>query len=188
QAAPALPVLRRGLELAHPGDFFTRKLYGQLARGHHLLGQRAEALAVCQTGQAYCPDDAELLFLESLLWRELGDDARAEACLLRLVQPGARFVAADLGLCGYKARHNLALLCCRQGRVAEAETHWRAALAEEPGFEPARRGLAELGRARSRRNEPARAVEPAESPAPAASRRMTVSLCMIVRDEEACLA
>jgi len=47
-------------------------------------------------------------------------------------------------LCGYKVRHNLAQLELEEGNLAEAETHWRAALAEQPGFAPARVGLGEV--------------------------------------------
>jgi hypothetical protein len=46
------------------------------------------------------------------------------------------------------ARHNLALVCLEEGNLAEAEAHWRAALAEQPGFAPARLGLGEVSRRR----------------------------------------
>jgi Tfp pilus assembly protein PilF len=50
----------------------------------------------------------------------------------------------DTGLRSYKARHNLAVIYREEGRMAEAEEQWRAALAERPDFGPAQNGLAEL--------------------------------------------
>jgi tetratricopeptide (TPR) repeat protein len=52
--------------------------------------------------------------------------------------------SVDVGLRGYKARHNLAVLCQEEGRLAEAEMHWQAALAEQPDFAPGLLGLAEV--------------------------------------------
>jgi glycosyltransferase involved in cell wall biosynthesis len=133
----ALPLLRRSLELAPPGAPFLRKLYGQLARGHHQKGQRDEALAFCEKGRALFADDAELLFLASMLRSEKGDLKGAETALLELLRPGARFVHEDASLSGFKARQNLGVIYQRQGRHADAETQFRAVLAEQPNFMPA---------------------------------------------------
>jgi tetratricopeptide (TPR) repeat protein len=96
-----------------------------------------------------------LLFVEGLLRRDAGDAAGAEACLVRLLQtpPGNHFASVDTGLLGYKTRHHLALLYAAQGRLAEAEAAWRAALAERPNFLPAWRGLADLARQQGRWQE-----------------------------------
>src|SRR5258708_40371676 len=69
-----------------------------------------------------------------------------EGCLLRGVGavPGHHFMSFDAGLRGYRTRPFLADLYRRQGREAEAEGQWRAALAERPGFTPARQALAAL--------------------------------------------
>jgi glycosyltransferase involved in cell wall biosynthesis/Tfp pilus assembly protein PilF len=146
RTAEALPLLRRSLDRSHPSDSIVRKLYALIMQCHRQLGQPAEALAFCQAGRTYYPDDVELLFLDGLLRRELGDRAGAEACLVRLLQtpPGNHFASVDTGLHGYKTRHNLALLYLEQGRTAEAEVQWRAALAERPDFVAARQGLAQL--------------------------------------------
>ena len=111
-----------------------RKLYGQLARCHHQLGQRNEAAAICRAGLARYPDFAELLFLESQLLDETGNLVGAEECLQRLLQPGACFVSGDVGLLGYKARQNLGVNYRKQKRDAEAEAQWTAVLAERPGL------------------------------------------------------
>ena len=69
----ALPLLRRSLKLSHPADSIVRKLYTLIMECHRQLGQRNEALAACQEGRGYYPDDAQLLFQEGILRRDLGD-------------------------------------------------------------------------------------------------------------------
>ena len=150
RAAEAVQPLRRALDLAQPADFFVRQLYGQLARGYCQLGRRAEALDVCRAARANYDDYAELAFLEGQLLDAEGDLGGAEACFLRLLQPGARFVGDDLGLCGYKARQNLAVIYYRQHRYAEAESQWRAVVADRPDFVPAWLSLANLWSAQNR--------------------------------------
>jgi tetratricopeptide (TPR) repeat protein len=138
-------LFRRSLERSRPTDSIVRKLYALLAQCERQLGQNEAALAACQTGRQHYPDDIELLFQEALVRRAGGDAAGAEACLrLLLVTPDKlHFASVETGLRGYKARHNLAILCRDQGRPEEAQAQWRAALAERPDFLPARLGLAE---------------------------------------------
>jgi GT2 family glycosyltransferase len=146
QPAEALTALRRSLERSHPRDSIVRKLYALIMQCQRQLGRPAEALADCQAGRRLYPDDTELLFDEGLLRRALGDAAGAEGCWARLLQTreAAHFASVDAGLRGYKARHNLAVLYHEQGRHAEAAAQWQQALAEQPGFTPARVGLAEV--------------------------------------------
>jgi tetratricopeptide (TPR) repeat protein len=152
RTAEAIPLLCRSLARSQPGDSIVRKGYTLLVEAYRQLGKGREALAACRAGRAHCPDDAELLFLEGLLRREQQDPARAEACFRQLLQlrPGAHFASLDSGLRGHKTRHQLALLCKAQGRAAEGEAEWRAAVAEQPGFLPAWLELAELYLAQGR--------------------------------------
>jgi tetratricopeptide (TPR) repeat protein len=159
RATEALPHLKRSLERAQPADFFVRKLYAQLARGYCQLGRWSQALAVCRQAQSRWADYAELVFLEGQLLSDQGDLAGAEACFARLLQPGAGFRSDDLGLCGYKARQNLASICHRQGRQAEAEAQWRAVVAEKPDFAPAWLALADLCLSQNRPQEVQQAAE-----------------------------
>jgi tetratricopeptide (TPR) repeat protein len=146
RTAEALPILQRSLALSHPTDSIVRKLYALIVACHRRLRQPKEALSACRAGRGIYPDDVELLFQEGLVLRELGDPAGAEACLLRLLKgsEGQHFASLDPGLSGYKARHNLAVVYHEQGRAAEAEAQWQAALAAQPDFSPALIGLGEL--------------------------------------------
>ncbi len=85
--------------------------------------------------------------------REQADFGGAEECFRQLLsspEAGDHFASVDTGLKGYKARHNLALVCQEQGRSDEAKRHWHAAVSEQPGFAPGWSGLAELGLAERR--------------------------------------
>ncbi len=144
--AEALPLLRRSLQGSHPTDSIVRKLYALIAGGHRRLKQPAEALAACQEGRRHYPNDAELLFLEGLLHREQGDAAAAEAAWLQVFarRDAEHFASVDSALAGPKTRHNLAVLYLDQNRYADAEAQWRAALAADPIYVPARVGLGEV--------------------------------------------
>jgi tetratricopeptide (TPR) repeat protein len=141
----ALPLLRRAVALAPAGAPFAAAAHLVLARTLGRLGQPAAALAACRAGRRLGPRDPGLLFQEAVLLGEQGDPAGEEACLRSLLD-GADAGAAiyDAGLGAYQARHNLAVLCRDQGRLAEAEALWRAAVAAAPGFGLGWRGLAEL--------------------------------------------
>jgi len=146
RSAEALGFLQRSLALSQPTDSIVRKLYALTAMCQRELARKEEALATCRNGRGYYADDAELLFQEGLVLRELGDLEGAEKCLQELLQsrPQAHFASVDLGLRGYKARHNLGVLYEEQGRLAEAEVQWRAAVAERGDFVPAWLALADL--------------------------------------------
>jgi tetratricopeptide (TPR) repeat protein len=159
RAAEALPHLQRSLQRAQPSDFFLRKLYAQLARGYCQLGRWSEALAVCRQGQSRYADYAELVFLEGQLLSDRGDLAGAEACFARLLAPAGGFVSDDMGLCGYKARQNLASIYHRQKRPAEAEAQWRAVVAEKADFAPGWLALSDLWLTQNRPQEVHQAVE-----------------------------
>jgi tetratricopeptide (TPR) repeat protein len=161
QPAEALPFLQRSLELSHPADSIVRKLYTLIVECHRKLKHPVEALAVCQTGRRGYPQDAQLLFMESLLHRELGNLSQAEASLLELIggEEGAHFASVAEGLRGPAARHNLAIVYREQGRLAEAEAQWRAALAQQAHYAPAWLGLGELYLAQDRLMDLDRVIE-----------------------------
>jgi tetratricopeptide (TPR) repeat protein len=150
-----IPKHSRGKDLRRASPFSSFsffELYALIVQCHRRLGQKPEALAACQAGRGHYPDDAELLFDEAILRRELGDPAGAEACLLRLLggREAAHFGSIDTGVRGYKARHNLAVLYQEQKRFPEAEAQWQAAVAERDDFLAGWLGLAEVYLAQQR--------------------------------------
>lgn len=136
----AIPPLRRSLALCQPGQSILPKNLALLVRSLRQLGRQQEAFNTCLQGLNIYPRDPELLFHEGQLRREGGDLAGAERAILRLLnEPHETAVACgfDLGLKSYKARCALAEIYRDQGRLAEAEREWHAALAEQPTFTPA---------------------------------------------------
>ncbi len=146
QAEEALGYLRHSLQRVRPTASYVRKLHVLLAQAHARLRQGSEALAVCDEALARFPDDRELLFERAVLLHQAGDAAAAEASLreLQAVHPGQYLASVDAGLCGYRALHLLGDLCRAQGRLAEAEKHWRSAVDERPDHAPLWACLGEL--------------------------------------------
>jgi Flp pilus assembly protein TadD len=139
----AVALFRRSLDLSRPSDSIVRKLYALLAQCQRQTGRTAESLATCREGLTVCPGDAELLFREGLALHALGDLDAGIACLRRLreLPPGEYFASVDAGLRGHLALHNLAAMYAENGDAAEAERHWREALAGRPDYAPAWEGL-----------------------------------------------
>jgi tetratricopeptide (TPR) repeat protein len=160
QVAEAVTFLRRSLERTPPGYSLLPRIYELLSWGLRRLGQTAEALAVCRQGRTRYPEDSGLLAGEAHLLLQAGEKEPAEACLRQLLAspPGPALSCTDLGLHGYKSRHHLAQLCREQGRLSEAEQHWRAAIEERPDFVPAWLSLADLYLAQGRTTEIEQAV------------------------------
>ena len=184
ETAQGLPYLQRSLDLAKPDDTFVGLVYGQLARGYYQIGRRAESLAVSRQGQRWFPQYAELVFLESILLGELGDLQGSEACLRRLLDPTAGYVATDMGLCSYKARQNLAVIYSRQRRFSEAEAEWRRVLAEQPGYVPAWLSLADLWLSAGRISDLEQAVQSlqAQASTPGIADLLQARVCLTRKD------
>ncbi len=228
--AEALPLLQRSLERSRPRASIVTKLHALIAGCLRQLQRPREALDACRAGLKQMPDDDELLFLSTLVERELGNTARAEATLVRLLSTPrvTSLVNGDDRARGYKARHNLAVIFEETGRTAEAEAQWRAAVIENPQFTAGWLRLGELylkqrrwdeleesasglsrcpagaakASAPARRGMVARDLKtaifaplakggPGEVPAAEGSSHLSakprISLCMIVKDEEATL-
>jgi tetratricopeptide (TPR) repeat protein len=136
RAAEALPLLEKSLARSEPGDSIVRKLHYLIVQCHRQMGEPDKALAACERGRVHYPKDAELLAQEGHLRGEQNDFAGAESCYRQLLvsHEEAHFASVPIGLNGYLTRHNLAVLYVKQGRHAEAEVQWRAAVIEQPEF------------------------------------------------------
>jgi tetratricopeptide (TPR) repeat protein len=135
--------LRHSLAGSAPTDSITRKLYALIARSHLMLGEPQQALAACAMGLAIDPDDAELLFREAIVRRQIRDHEGAERCwrrILTLKRP-EKFASVDQGIYGHLTRRNLAALARERGDHAEAASLWCAVLAECPNDREAERHL-----------------------------------------------
>jgi tetratricopeptide (TPR) repeat protein len=143
--AEALPYLAESLQRSHPTDSIVRKLYALVVQCQRQMERLEEALTTCREGRRHYPQDVELRFHESVVLKALGDAAGSEGCLLDLLyaQEGEHFASVNPALRSI-ARHNLAVLCREQGRDGEAESHWQAAVADQPEYLPCWVGLGEL--------------------------------------------
>jgi RNA polymerase sigma factor (sigma-70 family) len=148
----AAAMLQESLQRSHPSDSIVRKLYVLLSNCQLGLRRPDVALDVCLKGQSVCPDDAELLFLESALRGEQGDLYGAKAALVRLLgtESSPHFASVTDGLRGHKGRHQLAVVCLRLGEYEEAEGLWHGVLRERPDFRQGWLGLGDLYLAQGR--------------------------------------
>jgi glycosyltransferase involved in cell wall biosynthesis/Flp pilus assembly protein TadD len=144
-AAESVSNLQRAAERCPASATYSAKLHALLAQGLAQQGRRPDALAAGQRGRRKHPADAELACQEAGLLMDTGDLEKAEMCLRRLVggPAGAAAVATDPSQRAW-AHHQLALIERRRGRAAEAEAHWRAAVAERPDYPVAWLELGEL--------------------------------------------
>jgi tetratricopeptide (TPR) repeat protein len=142
----ALAHLEHALRQTAPSSSTLRKLHHLLAITARSLGRADDALARCRAGLKAFPDDVELLLEEGQMLRDRGDLFGAEQSWLRLLDArrGQYFASEDAGLRGFRTRQLVAEIYRNQGRSLEAEIQWRAALVDEPAFEPAWQGLSEL--------------------------------------------
>ena len=155
----AEPLLRSIVQLDPTQAESWRNLAVLLGR----RGKRHEAVEVAQEGRQHCPHDPDLLLTYGVFLRESGELAKAETCLLAVLESTANGGVARQR--AWRARHNLALLYREQKRLHEAAAHWRALLAENPDLETARRCLAEVYLAQGRILE----MEPLVTGLPAAA-------------------
>jgi glycosyltransferase involved in cell wall biosynthesis len=141
--ADALAHFQRSLAISAPKSSIVRKLYALIAQCHNNLGEPREAVAACVQGRSVYPDDIEVLFQEGIALRRLRDIYGAIARWEQvLATPQAEYYASiNVGIRGYITRQNLAMAYQELGRTADAQMHWRQALEECPGYEPAWNGL-----------------------------------------------
>ena len=139
----AIPALEKCLSLTGPRESIVRKVYAMLVGCWSGKKELEEARVWLEKGLALFPRDPELLFRAGILYRDRGDWAAAERSYLLLLteREQGHIDSWDVTMAGFKAHHNLALIYQERGRNAEAEHHFRAAIALQPDFAPSRQGL-----------------------------------------------
>jgi tetratricopeptide (TPR) repeat protein len=133
----------RELLLLDPGQGESWRNLAVLLRSQNRLG---EALDACRSARAHGSRDPELALMHGMLLHESGDLLNAEAMFLEVLErtEGQESPSGNGKNISITARHNLALVFRRQGRTGEAESQWRAVLAQMPDLTAAWLGLGDL--------------------------------------------
>ncbi len=146
QFEEAVDFLRRGIKQSGRDEPHVRKAYALLVYAQMRLGRHDQALADCREGRAMFPHDTELRFREGVLLQEMGrleESRQAYFDVLNGPRDDRHFASVDLGLKGFKARQNLAVLAADMGDFVEAERQWREVVREVPSYRQGWRGLAD---------------------------------------------
>ena len=141
----AVEYLERCLRCSHPDESHVRKAHSLLVASLAARGRLDEAWQACCEGRKTFPVDPELLFRQGMAAHALGRLEEAEHAYRGALadREERHFSSVDPGIRGHKARHNLALVYEELLRHDLAETQWREAVAEAPGFCSGQRSLGE---------------------------------------------
>lgn len=141
----AAEYLVRSIRASEPGESHLRKAYALLVYDYRMLGRSADAWQLCETGLKLFPDDPELRFRSGVLLHEMGRHEEAVDAYRKAMRGDSsrQFASYDVGIKGFKARHNLAITLSEMGNLPEAEIQWREIVREKPAYRTGWRGLAE---------------------------------------------
>ncbi|WP_298868601.1 glycosyltransferase [uncultured Gimesia sp.] len=141
----AINYLKKCLEVSHPEESQVRKAYALLVNSLSQNDQYQEAWDYCCQGLTHFPSDKELLFRQAMLHHHFGRLLDAEQTYLRVIneQIDRHFTSIDVGLCGYKTRHNLAIVYDDMKKSEQAEEQWRLIIKEIPTYTTAWKSLGE---------------------------------------------
>ena len=139
----AIDYLKRCLQVSESSESHVRKAYALLVSAYSQSMQHDAAWDACQTGRTHFPDDPELLFRMGLLHHhfERHDEAIAAYQAVLSDRDDRHFSSVDVGITGYKARHNLAIVYEDADRIVDAEIQWRKITEEAPTYRLGWRGL-----------------------------------------------
>jgi len=144
--ALAIEVLERCIEVSSPTESHLRKAYALLVSSYSQTGEHEQALRRCEAGLKQYPRDSELLFRQGVLAHRFGDLEAAEETYRATIanNEDRHFSSVDVGITGFKAHHNLALVLVDRERLDLAELQWRLAIQDNAEFLEAWRGLVEV--------------------------------------------
>ena len=132
----AIKYLKQCLDVSDPNESQVRKAYALLVNALSQNERYQEAWKYCSEGIAHFPSDKELLFRQAMLHHHFGRLNEAERTYLRVLEEQAdrHFTSIDVGLCGYKTRHNLAVVYDDMAKHEQAEEQWRMIIKEMPTY------------------------------------------------------
>jgi GT2 family glycosyltransferase/2-polyprenyl-3-methyl-5-hydroxy-6-metoxy-1,4-benzoquinol methylase/tetratricopeptide (TPR) repeat protein len=131
--------LRRCIDVSHPTESQLRKAWALRVNCARSMGAPEVAVNLAQMALHEFPGDKELLFRRAMLYQELGRHREAINDYNEVLKPTLErvFLSMDPAICGYKARHNLALALQANGQTSEAVEQWQRVVNEKPFFSAA---------------------------------------------------
>ena len=141
----AIDYLKKCIAVSAPDESQVRKAYALLVNALFQSDLFEEAWGYCVQGLNHYPSDKELLFRQAMLHHHFGRLYESEQTYLRIINETEErhFTSIDVGLTGYKSRHNLALVYDDQKEYARAEEQWRTVIEMDDTNNTAWRGLGE---------------------------------------------
>lgn len=134
----AIEWLEQCLAASQPSESHVRKAYSMLAVSLRELDRAEEAMAKLKEGLAAVGEDPELCFHLAHILTARGQLDEAAQHYERVLEAdvSSYFSSIDVGILGFKTRHNLAGVYAALGRSRDATHQLRAAIAEAPQFLP----------------------------------------------------
>jgi GT2 family glycosyltransferase/tetratricopeptide (TPR) repeat protein len=132
----AIEWLEKCLAVARPTESIVRKTYSMLAVSLRETGRLEDAVATLRKGLKSVGEDPELRFQMGLMLTAAGSlEEAAESYEQALCLDTSGFLTSiDIGILGFKTRHNLAGVYASMGRRGDAKRHLRQALKDAPTF------------------------------------------------------
>lgn len=161
--------LTRCLQVSRHEESHVRKTYALLLSVLFQKSDHETGRDVCEAACRLFPDDKEIQFRKAMLEHQQGQWDAAARSYLRVLEPetSRQFTSVDVGLSGFKARHNLALVYEDAGKFELAEQQWITILDEHSDYRPAQIGRIDCLLRQQRLNQATEAIEalPFQNPA-----------------------
>lgn len=132
----AIEWLQKCIAVSNPGDSHVRKAYSMLAVSLRELGRSDESLKALHDGLSVVGEDSELRFYLGQSASDVGRFEEAAEHYERLLDHDASgyYSSVDVGILGFKTRHNLASVYLSLNRRSDAKAQLSRALIEAPTF------------------------------------------------------
>ncbi len=161
QHQEAIEALNHCIQVSGKEESHLRKAYALLVSAQTASGAMEDALSTSESGLMLFQDDPELLFRRAMVLHQVGrlEDAVNDYQRILELEPEQKFSSLDIGILGYKARHNLAVVYVAQKRLVAAEVEFREAVRQRPNYAAAHANLAAALLASGRASEAVESYE-----------------------------